>query len=146
MPWQKPPKFTTLSSACDFLFDKMMQEPALVQIMSFIKSKVPLEAIAKILIFSGFQGGMWTPDLGLLMCKPVLYMLAGIAHRSGAPDAQLTNIDRSGIKGLVHMKTIQMTTSNPMAQAKNPAPAQEPAGLQKVKSFGQGLLAPQQGA
>lgn len=121
-PWQKPPKYTKLSDACDAMFDRLCNPPTLRQLLSMMKAKVPLEHISRILIFSGFSTGYWTPDLGLLMVKPVMYMLAGIAARAGL-DPKLTNVDRSGFQKMVGFKKMQMTSTggvNPEDFIKNP--------------------------
>lgn len=110
--WEHPPKYTKVSDATNFIFNSLMNEPKLHQIMNFMKSGVPLEAIAKIIIFSGFSSGFWTPDLGLLLGKPVMYMLSAIAHRAGIK-AKVTHIDRSGMKEMVGFHNMKMSISSP---------------------------------
>ena len=140
MPWQKPPKFTKLSDCCDFIFDKLTQEAALRQVVAFMEAKVPLESLARTLIMPGFSEGYWTPDMGMLMTRPVIFMLAGIAKRFGIDDVPTTNIDRSGMKGLVHLKQLQMSTSNPSGgNVSTPQPT--PMAAPKSAPSG-GLMAP----
>jgi hypothetical protein len=76
------------------------------------KNGLSAEALAKVLIFKGFSQGLWTPDLGLLLAKPVMYMLLGIAKRAGVK-VKVTHVDRSPLKHLVNLKQMQMSTSNP---------------------------------
>lgn len=126
-PWQKPPKFAKLNDACNFVFDQICQPPKLMQILTMLKSGIPVEALARIIIFSGFSTGLWTPDLGMLMARPIMYMLAGICKRSGVT-AKLTAVDRSGMKELSHLKGLiqsasgEETPSKPITEPKN-APA-----------------------
>lgn len=133
-PWENPPKFVRLNDACEFVFDQMMQEPRLHQLLMMFKAGIPLEAIAKLIIFAGFSKGFWTPDLGLLMSRPVMYMLGGIAARAGL-NPKLTHIDRSGMKNLVNLKEIIMSSSNPVDPM-------EPTDT--LKSTLKGLMSPEQ--
>lgn len=121
---QNPPKYTKLSEACDYVFDQLTDERKAHQVLAMLKGKMPMEAIARVVIMSGFSEGLWTPDLGMLMAHPIMYMLAGIASRAGI-DAKVTTTDRSGLKDLVHLKKISATDAT-MAQNKQENPPSAP--------------------
>lgn len=140
-PWQAPPKFVKLNDACNYIFDKLTQPPMTRQILMFFKHGVPLEAIARICIFPGFSEGMWTPNLGLLMVKPVMYMLAGIAQRAGI-NPKITHADRSGFKDMVGFKAQMMTTADALPPVKEEDALMSKAPEQKVR----GLLSPPTGS
>lgn len=133
-PWQKAPKYAKLSDACNFIFNQITDEPKLHQLLAMMKRGVTLEALARVIIFSGFSTGLWTPDMALLMGQPTIFMLAGIAKRAGL-NPRLTHVDRSGLKDLVHMKHLQMT-ANPESLDQNNSKISKPL------SKPQGLLSP----
>ena len=61
-PWEHPPKTTMI----------VMME-----------SGIPVEALARILTFTGFAEGEFTPDVGFLVAEPLMKMLAAIGIRAG---------------------------------------------------------------
>lgn len=136
-PWQQPPKYPKLGDACNYVFNQITQPAKLQQLLAMLDHGVPLEAVARLVIHAGFQTGLWTPDVGMLMSRPVMYMLAGIAQRAGK-NPKLTHADRSGMKELVHMKSIFMTNNPSSVATKKPVQApdkpmrglmQPPAGV-----------------
>lgn len=140
-PWQQPPKYVHLDDALNYVFDNLTQAPKLMQLLALMKHGVPLEALSRLVIFSGFGYGLWTPDLGMLMVKGVMYILAGIAQRANL-NPKITHADRSGFKELVHIHGVFNQTNNPATQTKQkPITAPPPAQMNKVR----GLLQPPTG-
>lgn len=85
-PWEKPPQFTQLSDAMNFLMEQITQPIHLKQMLAIMDAGMPIEAIARTIIFSGFSLGKWNPDLGMLMYKPTMLSLIALAHRAGLKD------------------------------------------------------------
>lgn len=136
-PWQQPPKYTNPDDACMYIFGQMTQPNKLPRLLAMFKAGVPLEAVARIVIFSGFSQGLWTPDVGMLISKPVMYMLAAISQRAGL-NPKLTHADRSGLKDLVHFKRIFMTNNPASLQQQPKQVMQQPKQEEKPR----GLLSP----
>lgn len=86
MPYEKPPQFTKLSEAMNFLMDQLTQPVHLKKMLALMGAGMPIEAIARTILFSGFSLGKWSPDLGLLMYKPTMLSLISLAHRAGLKD------------------------------------------------------------
>src|SRR6185312_17517457 len=110
--WEHPPKFTKLDDAANFVFNQLMNEPTLHTMFHFLKSGVSVEALARVIIFAGFSKGYWTPDLGMLMAHPVMFMIMGIAKRAGIK-AKTTHVDRSPLKKLVGLQNTNLMMSSP---------------------------------
>lgn len=82
MPWEKPPQYTTLAKAMNYLMDQLLEAPQLKHLLTMMDGGMSIEAIARTLIFAGFQQGLWNPDLGMMMLKPLMLSLIAIAHRA----------------------------------------------------------------
>lgn len=81
--WEKPPRFTNQDEAQEFLFESLIDTNSIDQLVDIIGRGVPLDAIAELVVMSGFAKGLWTPDLALLLMEPVIYILLFIAEQSG---------------------------------------------------------------
>lgn len=81
-PWEHPPQYTTLEKAMNFLMDQLLEPHQLKHLLTMMDGGMAIEAIARTLIFAGFQQGMWNPDLGMMMLKPLMLALIAIAHRA----------------------------------------------------------------
>lgn len=86
MPWEHPPKFTKLKDAMHWLMDQLTEPFYMKQLLQLMDGGIPVEAITRTLIFSGFTTGKWTPDLGMLLYKPLMLSVLALAHRSGLKD------------------------------------------------------------
>ena len=65
--WEHPPEFTDVEKASEYLWQKLHEDEVLDQIISFLKNDVPIEAVARMMLFGGFTEGKWTPDLAVLL-------------------------------------------------------------------------------
>ena len=88
-PWEAPPQFVKLEEAMGFLMNQLLQPEYYKQIAGLMDAQMPLEAIARTILFSGFTMGKWTPDLAMLMYKPTMMSLIAIAHRGGFHDTPI---------------------------------------------------------
>lgn len=82
-PFEKPPRFVKVEDAQLFLFDQVMDEAVIPDILKFMNMGVPLSAIAQMILFAGFASGKWNPDLMLLLVEPLMYILIFLAEQSG---------------------------------------------------------------
>lgn len=127
MAWEQPPQFTKLSQAMNWLMDQMTNGQYMKQLLHLMDAGMPIEAITRTILFSGFTQGKWTPDLGMLMYKPVMMALMAIAKRAGIDDVPV--VMPSGLDK--HMQT-NVRMSDMLRQAKGdkaftmPPPSTEP--------------------
>ena len=82
-PWEHPPQFTDTSEAADFVWDKLTQPQFAEQVIAMLDSGIPVEAIGRIIIFSGFIEGKWTPDVAFIIAEPVMKMIAAMGIQGG---------------------------------------------------------------
>jgi hypothetical protein len=86
-PYEKPPQFTKLEDVMNYMMDQLTEPQHLKPLLQMMRSGMPLEAIARTLVFTGFSTGKWTVDLGMLMYKPLMLALIAMSHRAGIKDA-----------------------------------------------------------
>lgn len=118
--WEHPPKYTDVHSAVSFVFDQLVKPKNTYQMLAMLEKGVTVEQILRLILFAGFSEGKWTPDLAMLMARPVMMVIAGIAHRAGVK-GKLTSVDRSGFKDLMNIQKMpQVNSSAPTAPMKLP--------------------------
>jgi hypothetical protein len=82
-PYEKPPQFTSVHEASEFIFGNLIEEESYVQILQLMADDMPVMDIVRTLLFTGFTEGKWSPDLMLMLAEPVAYMLLALAERAG---------------------------------------------------------------
>ena len=81
-PYEKPPRFTSVHEASEFLFEKLIEEETYMQVMELLIDDMPIMDITQTVLFQGFTEGQWSPDLMLMLVEPVAYMLLALAERA----------------------------------------------------------------
>ena len=72
-PWEHPPQFTNTSEAADFVWDKLTRPEFAEQVIGMLDSGIPVEAIGRIILFSGFTEGKWNPDVAFIIADSFLF-------------------------------------------------------------------------
>jgi len=88
--WEHPPEFTDVEEASEYLWQKLHEEKVLDQVISFLKNDVPIEAIARMMLFGGFVNGKWTPDLAILLAPITFDHIMAIGMKAEIPKMKLS--------------------------------------------------------
>ncbi len=80
MQCENPPQYPDLDSALEHVFQALTDPRQVTRLCLVLKKGVPVEYLARSIIFSGFGKGMWTPTVGLMMLKSVMAQIMAIAH------------------------------------------------------------------
>jgi hypothetical protein len=83
LPFETPPEFTDKQQLVEGLFEKLMEPDNIAKIAEFLNSGMSVEAITKMLLFTGMASGKFNVDMQLLLIEPVVYMIIFIAERTG---------------------------------------------------------------
>lgn len=109
--WEHPPQFADPNDASDYIFNQLLQPKTLKGILTMLKMGVPAEALARVLLFSGFHAGKWTPDICMLLFKPVIAMIVALGQRAkidkikvGMKDRSSNNVVKDLVKNRVENK------------------------------------------
>ena len=71
----------------------MTQPQFAQQVVAMLDSGIPVEAIGRIIVFSGFTEGKWTPDVAFLITDPIMKMIATIGITSGVKKFRISMQD-----------------------------------------------------
>ena len=77
-PWEHPPQYTDTMEASEYIWDKLTHPSFVKQVIAMIDAGIPVEAIARIVVFAGFTAGKGTPDVGFMLAETVMKMVATI--------------------------------------------------------------------
>ena len=55
--WENPPQYVNVNEAAEYIWEKLHEEKFLEQVVSFLASDIPIEAIARMILFGGFVAG-----------------------------------------------------------------------------------------
>ena len=107
-PWEHPPQYTDTMEASEYIWDRMTQPLFVKQIIAMLDAGIPVEAIARIVVFSGFTEGKWTPDVGFMLAETVVKMVATIGFTAGVKKFRISMQDLTNNK---QMKAIMSVKS-----------------------------------
>ena len=79
--YEQPPEFTNPHIAIDYILDTLLEPETIKNLSRTLIGGASLIDIASILLYSGFTGGKWSPDLMTLLMEPTIYILMAIAER-----------------------------------------------------------------
>ena len=82
-PWETPPEITDVKEAREYLFEKITNPDNIGNILFMLNSDIPVSKVASLLVKDGFNKGLWTPDLVLLLLEPTALMLIAVAKEVG---------------------------------------------------------------
>ena len=137
-PWEAPPQMTNIHEMSLFMFKQLTSPRMSEQIILMLKEGIPVEAIARVVIFGGFMEGKWTVDSALLIAKPVVQIITAVGVKAGLKEFKLSLKDRTNLKfrrNLADMKVKiertakELTKSISASKGENEMPEQTTAGL-----------------
>ena len=79
--YETPPEFTNPHEAIDYILNTLLEPETIKNVSKTLVAGASLIDIANVLLYSGFTGGKWTPDLMILLMEPTIYILMAIAER-----------------------------------------------------------------
>ena len=92
-PWEHPPQYTDTMEASEYVWDKLTEPLFTEQIIGMLDSGIPVEAIGRIIVFSGFTEGKWTPDVAFIITEPIMKMIATIGIQGGVKKFRISTQD-----------------------------------------------------
>ena len=81
MPFEQPPEYTDLTTALEYYFATFTEEGTYERILEIIASGTPIMDIVQLVLYQGFQDGLFNPDLMMLLAEPLAYMLAAFCEQ-----------------------------------------------------------------
>ena len=106
-PWEHPPQHSDPEEILDNLYDKLTGGEMAEQVIAMLDAGVPVEAIVRVMTFSGFMQGKFTPDVGFMLVEPLMKLVSAIGIRAGVKELKLSLEDLSNNKFLKDMAELK---------------------------------------
>ena len=114
-PWEHPPQFTDVKEASEYVWDRLHDNKLADQIITMLKEGIPVEALARMVIFGGFVEGKWTVDMAILLSEIVFKQITAIGMKSKIKELKLFMGDQSNNK--FHMDFAKFKASKEKGKA-----------------------------
>ena len=127
-PWEHPPKTPSVEEATDYVYESIMKPENMERMFTLLRMGIPIEALVKIITFSGFLEGRWTVDTAKLLEPIVAMMVAGEAAIAEIPakvnmgDAENTEFFKDMSERKRDMIQAKEMKEMPMIEMDTPAP------------------------
>ena len=126
--WEHPPQYPKVEEALDVVWNNLTKKENVKSLVVMLNKGIPVEAVAKTVLFGGFTEGKWTVDSSMLMAKPVIAMIAAIGARAGLGDKMKMGMKKES-KSEKTMKKLAFSDA-----LENP-PKQKPKISKEFKGF-----------
>jgi hypothetical protein len=105
--WEHPPQYTNTAEAADFVWDQLSTPEFAEQVIAMLDAGIPVEAIARVILFGGFTNGKWTPDVAFIIAEPVMKMIVAVGMQGGVKKFRISMNDMTNnneLKSIMDIK------------------------------------------
>ena len=132
-PWEHAPQYTDVDQVLDLIFDQVKNERYANHITPMLHAGVPVEAIVRVITFSGFLNGKFNPDVGFIIIEPLMNLISAVGIRAGVPNIRLSledldEMDNDFIRSMSDLKASKEDISQIAETIKEEA-GEQPQGL-----------------
>lgn len=96
--WEHPPEYTDVEEASEYVWERLHKTEILEQVITFLENNIPVEAVARMVLFGGFMEGKWTPDVAILLSEIVFKQIVAIGVKAEVPNMKMFLKDQSNNK------------------------------------------------
>ncbi len=82
-PWHRPPEFTDLDKAIEYIAKRLTKNENAAGILTMIEMGVTISSITQLFLISGMGAGKWTLDFALMLAGPTAHLLTIMAKNYG---------------------------------------------------------------
>ena len=90
---ENPPTFTDPESTAERIFSNITSTKQAAKIFATLEGGATSESIATAMLHSGVATGKWTPDMAMMLTRPVTAMITAMAVRQGLEGFEVLNPD-----------------------------------------------------
>lgn len=83
--YEHPPQIAKVEEAMGYIWDKLSEEKNFKRTITLLKFGMPIEALTKVLTFSGFLEGKWSVDVAKMLEPTVGQMIATLGATAKVP-------------------------------------------------------------
>ena len=81
MPFEKAPEYTDLTTALEYYFATFTEEGTYDRLLEIIAGGTPIMEVVQLVLYQGFQEGLFNPDLMMMLAEPLAYMFAAFCEQ-----------------------------------------------------------------
>ena len=120
-PWEQPPKFANPQDALDDMYFTLSQPEVAKDVASALANGVSVLDLTSLFVFTGFVGGKFTPDVGLLIGEPTAYFIMALGEMANLEykiEDDDTDLDEF-IEGDISEKILEASNKERLKQLAN---------------------------
>ena len=118
-PWEHPPQIVNTAEAADFIWEQLSTPEFAEQVIAMLDAGIPIEAIARVILFGGFTEGKWSPDVAFIIAEPVMKMIATVGMLGGVKSFRISLDDMTNENELSSIMDIKSKKEKFKKAAKN---------------------------
>ena len=118
-PWEHPPQMVNTAEAADFIWNQLSTPEFAEQVIAMLDAGIPVEAIARVILFGGFTDGKWTPDVAFIIAESVMKMIATVGMLGGVKSFRISLDDMTNENELSSIMDIKNKKEKFKKAAKN---------------------------
>ena len=84
-PYEHPPQIARVEEAMSYVWDKLSEEKNFKRTVALLRFGMPVEALTKVITFSGFLEGKWSVDVAKMLEPTVGQMVATLGTTAKVP-------------------------------------------------------------
>ena len=132
--WDKPPQFASLEEAADATMKRLFSDKNTKNVILMLEAGVPVEGIARSVVFAGFQSGAYSVDVALLLTPMVTEAVLTIGTVAEVKDMRFSNKPKNkkqddfevGMADAKFIKFLSEKTQKDLTKIKETAEKKEP--------------------
>jgi len=67
--WENPPRYADIGEVSTVLMKKIFNKKSVKNILMMLEAGVPVEGVARTIVFAGYAEGQYNPDVGVLIAR-----------------------------------------------------------------------------
>ena len=67
--WENPPRYAKVDEVSNVLMKKIFNKKSVKNILMMLEAGVPVEGVARTIVFAGYAEGQYNPDVGVLIAR-----------------------------------------------------------------------------
>ena len=107
-PWEHAPQFSTVEDASMKVWEALHNDDTMDKILVLLDAGLTIEEITKVIVFSGFVEGKFTPDVGLLLTPIIGDMILAIGKKAGIKSIKINKAKEDTTQDLI--KTVMQVS------------------------------------
>ena len=145
MPHDKPPEYTNLHKALNFIFENAIEEENYTQFIKLMADGFPLMEVVQTVLFSGFYNGKWNFSLMQLLIEPTAYIFLALCERADIDptffrDDMEDDLDEEESIGMSFAEAKGRQVQTDMEQSKKAMPSLDKQMQAKLEAIPKGKL------